>query len=122
MTLVFEPLPPVPAVAIFGMGHVGIELARDHGVFAPLSRSTFDRLLPDLAIWLPLEDLRAIALAYQGHAGFEQAWHDTTLPQPVRQQLLGRLADVTHQAHDRVAARAFARNELQPTSAVEAHG
>jgi xanthine dehydrogenase accessory factor len=28
VTLVFEPLPPVPAVAIFGMGHVGIELAR----------------------------------------------------------------------------------------------
>ncbi len=28
VTLLFEPLPPVPAVAIFGMGHVGSELAR----------------------------------------------------------------------------------------------
>lgn len=28
MTLLFEPLPVVPAVAIFGVGHVGIELAR----------------------------------------------------------------------------------------------
>ena len=26
--MLFEPLPPVPAVAIFGMGHVGTELAR----------------------------------------------------------------------------------------------
>ena len=28
MTLLYEPLRPVPAVAIFGMGHVGPELAR----------------------------------------------------------------------------------------------
>jgi len=28
VTLLYEPLPPVPAVAIFGMGHVGLELAR----------------------------------------------------------------------------------------------
>lgn len=28
MTLLFEPLPVVPAVAIFGIGHVGMELAR----------------------------------------------------------------------------------------------
>ena len=28
VTLLLEPLPPVPAVAIFGMGHVGLELAR----------------------------------------------------------------------------------------------
>jgi xanthine dehydrogenase accessory factor len=28
VTLLFEPLPVVPAIAIFGMGHVGLELAR----------------------------------------------------------------------------------------------
>ncbi len=28
VTVLFEPLPPVPAVAVFGMGHVGTELAR----------------------------------------------------------------------------------------------
>ena len=28
VTLLYEPLRPVPAVAIFGMGHVGTELAR----------------------------------------------------------------------------------------------
>ena len=28
VTLVLEPLPVVPAVAVFGMGHVGLELAR----------------------------------------------------------------------------------------------
>jgi xanthine dehydrogenase accessory factor len=28
VTLLFEPLPVVPSVAIFGMGHVGLELAR----------------------------------------------------------------------------------------------
>jgi hypothetical protein len=101
-----------------GINAVGIELARDHGVFAALSRSTFDRLLPDLAIWLPLDDLKAVALAYQGHAGFEQAWHDTTLPEAVRTQLLGRLAEVTHQAHDRIAARAFGRDDLKSAPVV----
>jgi len=101
-----------------GINAVSIELARDHGVFTALSRSTFERLLPDLAIWLPLDDLQAIAFAYQGHAGYEQAWHATDLPAPVRTQLLGRLAEVTHQAHDRIAARAFARDELRPAGAV----
>ena len=28
VTLLLEPLPVVPAVAIFGVGHVGLELAR----------------------------------------------------------------------------------------------
>ena len=101
-----------------GINVVSIELARDHGVFTDLSRSTFERLLPDLATWLPLDDLRAIALAYQGHAGYEQAWHAPDLPAPVRTALLGRLAEVTHQAHARIAARAFARDELQPTASV----
>jgi hypothetical protein len=103
-----------------GINAVGIELARDHGVFAALSRSTFERLLPDLATWLPLDDLRAVALAYQGHAGFEQAWHDPTLPAPVRAQVLGRLAEVTHQAHERIAVRAFRRADLEaePAAAV----
>ena len=90
-----------------GINAVSIELARDHGVYSSLSRSSFDRLLPDLAMWLPLDDLKAIAIAYQGHAGYEQASHDATLPEPVRRQLLGRLADVTHHAHDRLAVRAF---------------
>jgi hypothetical protein len=100
-----------------GINAVDIELARDHGVFTALSSSAFERLLPELSTWLPLDDLRAIASAYQGHAGYEQAWHDTTLPAPIRTQLLGRLAEVTHQAHDRIAMRAFARDELQPTPA-----
>ena len=101
-----------------GINAVAIDIARDHGVYSVLSRSTFDRLLPDLATWLPFDDLRAIALAYQGHPGYEQAWHDTNLPAPVRIQLLGRLGEVTHQAQERVAARAFGRDELQPTSVV----
>ena len=70
-----------------GINAVAIDVARDHEVFSALSRSSFDRLLPDLATWLPLDDLQLIALAYQGHAGYEQAWRDTTIPQPVRHQV-----------------------------------
>ena len=59
-----------------GINAVAIELARDHGVFTALTRSSFDRLLPD----------------------------------PVRRQLLSRLAEAAHAAHDRLAARAFGRD------------
>ena len=54
-------------------------------MFSALSRSSFDdscRISPET--WLPLDDLQLIALAYQGHAGYEQARRDTTIPQPVR--------------------------------------
>ena len=90
-----------------GINAVAIELARDHGVFTPLTRSSFDRLLPDLAIWLPLDELRLVAGAYQGQAGYEQAWRDASLPATVRRELLSRLADATHDAHDHLAGRAF---------------
>jgi len=102
-----------------GINAVGIELARDHGVFTALSRSSFDRLLPDLATWLPLDELEVIAGAYQGHAGYEQAWRDTSLPEAVRRALLSRLAEATRDAHDRLAGRAFA-NDARPTGTAAA--
>src|SRR3712207_10268 len=52
-----------------------VELARDHAQFLPLSRTAFERLLPDLATWLPLTELEVVATPYQGHAGYDQAWH-----------------------------------------------
>jgi len=100
-----------------GINAVAIELARDHGVFTALTRSSFERLLPDLAIWLPLDELRIVAGAYQGQAGYEQAWRDASLPAPVRRELLSRLADATHAAHDRLAGRAFGTATGQSSAA-----
>ncbi|RHW25477.1 xanthine dehydrogenase accessory protein XdhC [Nocardioides immobilis] len=50
VTLLLEPLPVVPAVAIFGMGHVGIELARilaRHDLELHLVDSRADQLTPE---------------------------------------------------------------------------
>jgi len=50
VTLLLEPLPVVPAVAIFGMGHVGLELARilaRHDLELHLVDSRPDQLTPE---------------------------------------------------------------------------
>jgi len=50
VTLLLEPLPVVPSVAIFGMGHVGLELARilaRHDLELHLVDSRTDQLGPD---------------------------------------------------------------------------
>ena len=50
VTLVLEPLPVVPAVAVFGMGHVGLELARilaRHDLELHLVDSRADQLADD---------------------------------------------------------------------------
>jgi hypothetical protein len=88
---------------------LNVELARDHGQFLPLSRVTFERLLPDLAAWLPLQELESVARPYQGHAGYEQAWRDESLPSPVRAAILGGLVDAHRAASDVLAQRAFDR-------------
>lgn len=66
VTLLLEPLPVVPAVAIFGMGHVGLELARilaRHDVELHLIDSRADQLTDDrLAV---LADPRANVHVHQ---------------------------------------------------------
>ncbi len=89
---------------------LNVELARDHGHFLPLSRATFDGLLPDLAAWLPLDELEAVARPYQGHAGYEQAWRDDRLPTTVRATLLSNLVEVHEGAAKVLAGRAFDRS------------
>ncbi len=55
---------------------IAVTLARDHGVFQPLARATFDRLLPELAALLSMDDLQTVAQAYMGHAGYDQLQRD----------------------------------------------
>jgi xanthine dehydrogenase accessory factor len=67
VTVVFEPLPVVPAVAIFGLGHVGLELARilaRHDLDLHLVDSRADRVTEDALA--PLAD--AVAVVHAEHA------------------------------------------------------
>jgi xanthine dehydrogenase accessory factor len=82
VTLLLEPLPVVPAVAIFGVGHVGLELARI------LARHDLD---------LHLVDSRATALEHARLAPLDDAVADVHVHHsPVPEVVLGQVPPGTH--------------------------
>jgi hypothetical protein len=93
------------------MNAIDIGVARDHGVFQALRRAAFDRLLPDLAMWLTAEELNTIVSAYMSQAGYDQAQRDERLPEPVRQTLLNRVLGEHRAATDLLRKRAFNARE-----------
>jgi len=93
------------------MNEIDIDVAISHGVFSPLRRGSFDRLLPELAAWLEPQELEAIARAYMSHAGYEQVQRDDKLPAPVRAALLGRVQAEHEAASNLLRSRAFSPNE-----------
>jgi hypothetical protein len=92
---------------------VNIAVALGHGVFQPLARSSFDRLLPELATWLPAEEVQAIVDAYASHAGYEQVQRDSSVTDPVRRALLKRALDIHRTAIAALRQRSFDGGELQ---------
>ncbi len=88
-------------------------VARDLGSFAMLNRSSFDRLLPELATLLPAGELQTVVSAYMGHAGYQQAGADQQLPAPVRNQLLDAILHAHDDALTTVRTRAFSAAEAR---------
>lgn len=77
-----------------------VSVARDHGQFTDLDRSSFERLLPELATLLAAADLRVVVDAYMTHAGYRQFATQPDLPADVRRRALVAVAD----AHERALA------------------
>jgi hypothetical protein len=77
-----------------------IAVAREHGLFADLDRSSFERLLPELATLLSAADLRHVVDAYMTHAGYRQLAAQDAPPPEVRRAALAAFAA----AHDRALA------------------
>jgi hypothetical protein len=92
--------------------HLDVYMALEYGAFSPLSRTSFDRLLPDLAGWLPIEELQAVSVAYMGHAAFDQAARATEIPQAVRRQSLLGIHDAHRTAVRLLGSRAFTPAEM----------
>jgi 23S rRNA maturation mini-RNase III len=92
--------------------HLDVYMGLEYGAFSPLSRTSFDRLLPDLAGWLPIEELQAVSVAYMGHAAYEQAARATEIPAAVRRQSLLGIHDAHRTAVRLLSARAFTTAEL----------
>jgi hypothetical protein len=92
--------------------HLNVFVALEYGSFGPLSRTSFERLLPELAAWLPIEELQAISVAYMGQAGYEQASRATEIPKEVRHQSLLAIHDAHRTAVSLLRARAFKPAEV----------
>ena len=90
-----------------------IAVAREHGLFSDLDRTSFERLLPELATLLAGPELRTVVDAYMTHAGYRQLASQADLPTEVRRAALGMFSA----AHDRALAtlrsRAFTPAEAR---------
>jgi hypothetical protein len=98
------------------MNEIDIDVAVSHNVFGPLRRGSFDRLLPELATWLEVDELEVIARAYMSHAGYEQTQREDKLPAPVRAALLGRVLAEHRAASSLLRRKAFSTREASRLS------
>lgn len=90
-----------------------IAVAREHGLFADLDRSSFERLLPELATLLAAPELQAVVDAYMTHAGYRQLASRDDLPADVRRAALGTFASAHDRAISGLRSRAFTVTEAR---------
>ena len=95
------------------MNRLSVEVALDYGAFTPLGRSSFDRLLPELATWLAPEELQRIVAAYMGHAGYGQLISDSDLPTDVRREALAGILGAQARALEVLRRRVFSEEEAR---------
>jgi hypothetical protein len=104
------------------VNRMALAVALDHGSFTPLNRSSFERLLPELATILSAADLKSVVGAYMAHAGYIQLSADADLPAQVRRRALGEIIGLHETALTTLATRAFSKSEahLMRASAADA--
>jgi hypothetical protein len=90
---------------------LAIYIAAEYDVFGSVSASAYERLLPELATWLPAPELQALVIAYMGHGGFEQASTDKDVPEAVRKAALGALLEAHQTALGLLKHRVFSAHE-----------
>jgi hypothetical protein len=90
-----------------------VAVARDHGLFADLDRSSFERLLPELATLLSGPQLRTVVDAYMSHAGYRQLASQEELPAEVRRAALGAFVGAHERALEALLSCAFSDAEVR---------
>lgn len=90
---------------------LAVFVASQYDVFGPVGKSAYERLLPEIATWLPAAELQALVLAYLGHGGYEQAASDPDLPDDVRHAALAGLLDAQQTALELLHHRVFSAKE-----------
>ena len=101
------------------MNRMSVEVALEYGAFTPLGRSSFDRLLPELATWLAPEELQTIVAAYMSHVGYGQANEDRQLPDDVRHQALSGILGTQVRAISLLRGRVFTEEEARRMDAAQ---
>ena len=97
-----------------------ISVARDHGVFSDLDRSSFERLLTELATLLSAAELRSVVDAYMTHAGYRQLASGDGVPGDVRRAVLTRFLQVHERAMATLRTRVFSQAEARAVSGASA--
>jgi len=94
------------------INRMNVVVARDYGSFLPLGRSSFDRLLPELATWLPAVPLQTVVGAYMGHAGYGSASSQHDAPAELRRAALDAIEAAHRMALDALRPRLFNAREI----------
>jgi hypothetical protein len=102
------------------VNRMNVEVARDYGSFTPLNRSSFERLLPELATLIGAGELRTIVSAYLSHAGYQQVSSDPELPPEVRREALAAILEAHDDALSVLRRFAFSQAEQQGLAAAPA--
>jgi hypothetical protein len=96
------------------VNRVAVTVAREHGTFNDLDRSSFERLLPELAAMLSATDLQAVVTAYMAHAGYRQlASESGSLPAQVRSTALAGIIEAQVRAEEVLRRSAFTPDEAR---------
>jgi hypothetical protein len=94
------------------VNRVAVSIARDFGAFTPLDRTSFERLLPELATLFGPAELKSIVSAYIAHAGYGQASSaDGQLPIEMRKRALDDILAAHDHALGTLRSRAFTARE-----------
>jgi hypothetical protein len=95
------------------MNRMSVDVAREYAMFPDLGRSSFDRLLPELATWLAPAVLQTSVTAYMSHVGYEQARTDADVPAEVRREALSGILSAQDRAIDALRGRVFSAEEAR---------
>ena len=96
-----------------GANLLAIFTALEYGMFGPLSRASYDQLLPELATWLPADELQSLTLAYLGQGAYAQVSGDAGLPVEARRASLGAQREAHRVALDLLRRRVFTPSEIE---------
>jgi|GEM_PF-3561162 len=103
------------------LNRMHVVVARDYASFLPLSRSAFERLLPELATWLPAATLQLVVGAYMGHAGYAQASTENEAPPELQRRAVAAIEVAHRAALDALRPRLFTTRERAAITDLGAH-